>query len=83
MVDQLNSYTKEYFIENVLIVILAESLYSTEYSVDSVHLDGKTMNVMLKDNSSGVLMPANCTWCILVECKRIEGITSVERQVVA
>lgn len=82
MVDRFDFYSNGYFTENVLIAIFVEAgTVSADYTVDSIVLDGATVNVVLNRNCPGMIVePAMCYWCILVECKRVEGITSVTRQ---
>lgn len=82
VVDKLNSYSKEYFIENILIVIFTASSSSYEYSVESLHLNEETVNVVLHfDSDSPVVTTDRITWGILVECKRVEGIHAVDSTV--
>ena len=83
LVDQLNTYSQEYFTENILIAILFETgSGSIRYEADSVSLDGKTVKVVLNCRVPSVGTADMCKWCILVECKRVEGITAAASQVV-
>ena len=83
LVEQLEAYSADYFSENVLLVLFVKmGSGSFNLSVESVNLDGDAVKAVLNsvNPSEPVATMDICYWCILVECKRVEGVTSAKWQ---
>ena len=83
LVEQLEAYSADYFSENVLLVLFVKmGSGSFDLSVESVNLDGDAVKAVLNcvNPSEPVATMDICYWCILVECKRVEGVTSAKWQ---
>ena len=83
LVEQLEAYSADYFSENVLLVLFVKmGSGSFDLSVESVNLDEDAVKAVLNcvNPSEPVATMDMCYWCILVECKRVEGVTSAKWQ---
>ncbi len=81
LVEQLDAYTRDYFRENVLVVLIREmGSGSFDLSVKGVALDGDALKVTLAAyNPTAPTQTMDlCQWCVLVECKRVEGVAAVQ-----
>ena len=81
LTERLDTYTKDYFRENVLAVLIREmGSGSFELSVKGVTLDGDAVAVTVSSyNPTAPTQTMDlCQWCVLVECPRVEGITAVQ-----
>ncbi len=81
LVERLDTYTKDYFRENILVVLIREmGAGSFDLSVEGVTLDGDALKVSLA--AHGPTAPTQtmelCQWCVLVECKRVEGVAAAK-----
>ena len=81
LTEKLDGYTGEYFRENVLVVLFLEmGSGSFELSVKGVELDGNALKVALDayNPTAPTQTMDMCQWCVLVECRRVEGVTAVQ-----
>lgn len=86
LVEKLDTYTRDYFRENVLVVLIREmGSGSFDLSVEGVSLDGDALKVTLGVHNptapDTTITMELCQWCVLVECRRVEGVAAVQYNV--